>query len=347
MIYTNTLITDIEKDLIPLGYKEKVTWVDDTSKICKKRIACSLYDVFKDCENLKNKEYLNVTDLKNNLSENLSLKGKMDYEVNFYIDYLFVPYTKLLYTTTYLEFKNFDLVKDILYDGILEDEKYLKYIYNFAICRIYEIYKMKNEIIPYQKPYNYITFKLKWGNCSEKVSTTYTIKDDISGRFIPVAVAKRNIIVTLKKDIEKSYDMIKRGDKVDNNILLELKKKYIDFLNIDSEEVERNSNGIKNEEYEKLCELLDINELDKEYLNKLNVFEDLVKTEVSQKNIVLADTLNTIQIASIVLTIVGWVLVILQHDLPSRVPIYILAIILCSFLSVMIAFFIKKIIDKK
>ena len=39
---------------------------------------------------------------------------------------------------------------------------------------------------------------------------------------------------------------------------------------------------------------MNVNGMNEIYKNKLSIFEDLIKTESSQKNIALADTLNTI-----------------------------------------------------
>lgn len=78
----------------------------------------------------------------------------------------------------------------------------------------------------------------------------------------------------------------------------------------------------------------------------MNHYKELTTNESQIKNNTLADTLNTIQIASIVFTIVGWVLVIFQTNLPKNVSIYIFAIILCGIISIGLAMIIKNILGK-
>ena len=91
---------------------------------------------------------------------------------------------------------------------------------------------------------------------------------------------------------------------------------------------------------------MNVNGMNETYKNKLSIFEDLIKTESSQRNIALADTLNTIQIASLILTMIGWALVILQGNLPQGNLIYILAILLGGCVSVALAIVIKKLVSK-
>lgn len=349
MLYLNTLISDTTKELIPLGFNRDSDFVpyDYSSQMYTLRKKCSLRDIFKDCETLKNKKYLDVTELKNNLSHDLTEKGQMDYMVDFSINYSFIPYTKCIYTTCILDFSNYELVKEIFEDGLFEDPKYSKYINNYSVNMIKNGIVIKNDFEIEQKAWNYVSVISGATDMDIRIGATYKV-EHIAARFFPIVVAKQNILKSLKNDISKAYEKIKLKEKVDHNaILLNLKERYIDFLNIDSEDTAWQSDGKKNEHYDEICELLNINLLNEEYLSKLKIYEDLVKTEVNQKNIALADTLNTIQIASIVLTVVGWALVILQHDLPSRTIIYLFAILLCSIVSISVAVIIKKVIDKK
>lgn len=179
------------------------------------------------------------------------------------------------------------------------------------------------------------------------VITDYKYDDFISWIYLPKVVAEQNIISDLIKKVKKGFECLKCDTKIDhNNFLLELKKEYIDYLNLTSDILYRDD-GKKSESYIVLYELFNIESLNEEYQNLLKNYEDLVKTIVDQKNIALGDTLNTIQIASAILVVVGWGLVILQNDLPSRALIYIIAILLSSLVSISIAIVIKKAIDRK
>ena len=72
----------------------------------------------------------------------------------------------------------------------------------------------------------------------------------------------------------------------------------------------------------------------------ISLYKEMCNLKDMATNNKLADTLNTIQIASIVLTILGWFLVVFQGQ------IYITLIVAFSILSVVLAIIIKNIISK-
>lgn len=345
-----TWIVDVKESLIPLNIKDYSFYSgESTSKFCCGRALCSFSEIFKECEEPKDKEDLELLD--NN-------------DDSFWVGFLFIPNTKIIYIYISMKYNcdSYDLSSKIRSAILHNNKRYINYIFSYAIDLANKAYNLKNEII--------IEDTTNWKYCDlDSNSFCHSLGAD-GGAFpleqslegpdpIPtyvyvnqlhfaVAVAKRHIIIELKKELEKAYDDLK-NDKFmnNNNILLDLKRNYVDFLNIDSEEVSRTvSTKEKNEIYEDLCKHFQIDELNKEYLNKLNIFEDLVNTEVAQKNIILADTLNTIQIASLILTMIGWALVILQGNLPQGNLIYILAIVLGGCVSVTLAIVIKKLVAK-
>lgn len=345
-----TWIVDVKENLIPLTVKDYSLYSgESTSKFCCGRALCSFLEIFKECEEPKDKEDLKLLD--NN-------------EDSFWVGFLFIPNTKIIYIYTSMKYNcdSYDLSSKICSAILHNNKRYIKYIFSYAIDLANKAYNLKNEII--------ILDSTNCKYCDLDSNThfhvlgadgvAFPLEQSLEGPdpipiyvyvtelHFAVAVAKRHIIVELKKELEKAYDDLK-NDKFmnNNNILLDLKRNYVDFLNIDSEEVSRTvSTKEKNEIYEDLCKHFQIDELNKEYLNKLYIFEDLVKTEVAQKNIVLADTLNTIQIASIILTMIGWALVILQGNLPQGNIVYIFAILLSGCVSVALAIVIKKLVSK-
>lgn len=344
MVYFRTFISEIDEKIVPIinnGNSHIILpWENHKN--------CGFDEIFIECEELKEKEYLNVTNLKENLSPELSFKGKIDFQVSLRVDYLFIPYTKFIYTTILFDFNNGELVKGIFDDGLFDKQKYIKYFTDFAIRMIKSDFKLKNEIKVINNRNNVSLRIGDWSDCRYlDVITDYKYDDFISIMYYPTIVAQQNIIINLINKINDGFKALKCDKKTEhNNNLLELKKEYIDFLTLSNRTAYRND-GKKSENYEVLYKLFNIEALNNEYLNLLKNYEDLVKTVVDQKNLVLGDTLNTIQISSVVLTVVGWILVIMQHDLPSRVPTYIISILLCSLVSVTIAIVIKKIIDRR
>ena len=345
-----TWIVDVKENLIPLNIKDYSFYSGaSTSKFCCGRASCSFLDIFKECE-------------ESNVKENLELLNNN--EDSFWIGFLFIPNTRIIYLYISMKYScDSDDLSTKIHRAILNNnKKYVKYILSYATNLVKKAYNLKNEIIIEDSTnckycdldsneYFHVLGADGVAFPIEQLleeTDTIPIYVYINELHFAVAVAKRHIIIELKKELEKAYDDLK-NDKFmnNNNILLNLKRNYVDFLNIDSEEVSRTvSTKEKNEIYEDLCKHFQIDELNKEYLNKLSIFEDLVKTEVAQKNIVLADTLNTIQIASIILTMIGWALVILQGNLPQGNLIYILAILLSGCVSVTLAIVIKKLVSK-
>lgn len=348
--YIKTWVVDVKESLIPLNIKDYSFYSgESTSKFCCGRELCSFIDIFKECDELKDKENLDFW------------KDNQDF---FWIGFLFVPNTKTIYLYISLEY---DCDSDDWANKICrasDNKKYIKYIFDHAINLVNKAYNLKNEIIiqdsddckycELNSNNEFNIHTLSADGCAFPIEQSIEGPDPtpiyayVNQLHFTVAVAKRNIIIELKNELEKAYDDLKKQKQMNNNsILLNLKRNYIDFLNIDSEEVSRTvSTKEKNEIYEDLCKHFQIDEINKEYLNKLNVFEDLVKTEVDQKNIVLVDTLNTIQIASIILTMIGWALVILQGNLPQGNIIYIFAILFGGCVSVILAIVIKKLVSK-
>lgn len=344
MVYFRTYISKTEEDLVPI-FKEKNFNIMQSVSDCK---SCGFDEIFADCEELKGKEYLDVTNLKENLNPNLTFKGKADFEVSLRISYLFIPYTKYIYTTVWLDFNNGELVKDIFHDGLFDESKYKKHYIDYTIRMINDNYNIKNGIKVEPKVYGDVSLKEgDWVNCRFlETFTDYKTEEFVSWMYYQNVVAQQNIISNLIKKVNEGFKSLISNERVDhNNILLELKKGYTNYLVLGVDSA-YHDDGRRSENYKVLYKLLNIETLNSEYLNLSKNYEDLVKTVVDQKNIVLGDTLNTIQISSVVLTVVGWILVILQHDLPSRVPTYIIAILLCSLVSITIAIAIKKIIDR-
>lgn len=345
MVYFRTYVSKAEENLVPIFKKTNLNIMQPIFN----RKSCGFDEIFADCEELKGKEYLNVTKLKENLNPNMTHKGKVDFEVSLSISYLFIPYTKYIYTTVWLDFNNGELVKGIFDDGLFDSQKYIEYYFDYVIKMINADFNIKNEIKVESKASDCVSLKAgDWSNCRFlDVFTDYKTEEFVSWMHYQNVVAQQYVIRNLTKKVNNGLKSLKSNENVDHNsILLELKKGYIDYFVLGSDSA-YHEDGRKSENYEVLYKLFNIEALNSEYLNLVKNYEDLVKTVVDQKNIALGDTLNTIQISSVILTIVGWALVILQHDLPSRVPIYIIAILLCSLVSISIAILVKKVIDKK
>ena len=87
-------------------------------------------------------------------------------------------------------------------------------------------------------------------------------------------------------------------------------------------------------------------QFEEQFVKNMSLYREISDFESKEKNNNLADMLNTIQIASIALTILGWVLVIYQGNIPNNILMYIIAIIICAILSIIFAMFIKSGIKK-
>ena len=87
-------------------------------------------------------------------------------------------------------------------------------------------------------------------------------------------------------------------------------------------------------------------QFEEQFVKNMSLYREISDFESKEKNNNLADMLNTIQIASIALTILGWVLVIYQGNIPNNILMYIIAIIICAILSIIFAMFIKSRIKK-
>ena len=60
-------------------------------------------------------------------------------------------------------------------------------------------------------------------------------------------------------------------------------------------------------------------QFEEQFVKNMSLYREISDFESKEKNNNLADMLNTIQIASIALTILGWVLVIYQGNIPNNI----------------------------
>lgn len=111
-----------------------------------------------------------------------------------------------------------------------------------------------------------------------------------------------------------------------------------------------NPNNYENDFYfdrfQKYNEILKCNELNESYITDLALFKEIADFDAKLKDTKLADTLNTIQISSIILTILGWLLVIFQSS-PSGNYLYIAIVIVFTIVALAISICIQKILSKR
>lgn len=313
-------------------------------------ISDNLREVFGNLEELKNKDYLDVTELCKKEKSKLSYEELENLRVTFMLSYWYIPCTKKIYVPLNIRYNNKDLVIKMFegHDNLFYETKYVNVIKDFVLSKINQ-YNNLCELPVIEEKYTSTSFVCK--NENEPVTTMmydYKLSYGYSKIDIELASIKHDIIASLNYKLKNAYGVLKTKKRIDYiKLLIEMKREYIDFLNISDKF--HTSWGDRKEDGEKLnelCQIMNVNGMNETYKNKLSIFEDLIKTESSQRNIALADTLNTIQIASLILTMIGWALVILQGNLPQGNLIYILAILLGGCVSVALAIVIKKLVSK-
>lgn len=77
------------------------------------------------------------------------------------------------------------------------------------------------------------------------------------------------------------------------------------------------------------------------------MYKETVDFESKKKGNDLANKLNTIQIMSILLTIIGWGLVIAQANILNKTLNYVILIIFAAISGLLIAIFINNFISKR
>lgn len=162
-----------------------------------------------------------------------------------------------------------------------------------------------------------------------------------------LSLIKDYILYINNQILFKSIEIIKNSLDIKNNtslVLLEIEKNQLDYYYCEKI-LDLNYNNYS-ERINKINNALDFDKNLEKFNRIFELYKELTNNNAQIKNNNLADVLNTIQIASIILTILGWILVILQGNLPNNQPIYLIAIVLSSTISVVIALLIKKLLSK-
>ena len=90
-----------------------------------------------------------------------------------------------------------------------------------------------------------------------------------------------------------------------------------------------------------------IEDIDAQYKKNLEMYKEIVDFESKKRGNDLANKLNTIQIMSILLTIIGWGLVIAQANILNKTLNYFILIIFAAISGLLVAIFINNFISKR
>lgn len=285
-----------------------------------------VYDDFKDTFDTY-KYFLNVfgSDIINMFKESLTLK---DIKI------------QTLGNTYYLELTdNIDdeHIKKIMNNSIKSsDNDTLYFNSNYIIWNNPDLSE-DGYLYPFAGPDTLYSTELNMYKESEIVENKYNL-------FLLNLIKKSILLRINDKLLDAIYQYNNYKVRVPGSVLLDA---YSDNLNV---MMFNNKNNYLNLLFPNLMEKLDvdmgIDKLNNDYNKYTEAINKVIDVSSKIEDNKLADMLNTIQIASIVLTIFGWLLVIFQST--SRgINLYIIFVIIFSILSIVFAILVKKLISKK
>ena len=244
-------------------------------------------------------------------SDNITISDKRIARVNYFYDNILL--------------NNSDEGQDLYINKILNCKSDDKNRYVASKFNVYD-----NKILYIDKDLETFIDGIDDYNCNDKKNYY---------QMLLVSVLKNAILIDVNSEIGmalSNFDKI----NVDNSEFLLNIEKEIGVLKLLNKEVYLNK-------YMDTATTLEIDNsfnninLENQLNECISLYKEMCNLKDMATNNKLADTLNTIQIASIVLTILGWFLVVFQGQ------IYITLIVAFSILSVVLAIIIKNIISKK
>ena len=244
-------------------------------------------------------------------SDNITISDKRIARVNYFYDNILL--------------NNSDEEQDLYINKILNCKSDDKNRYVASKFNVYD-----NKILYIDKDLETIIDGIDDYNCNDKKNYY---------QMLLVSILKNAILIDVNSEIGmalSNFDKI----NVDNSEFLLNIEKEIGVLKLLNKEVYLNK-------YMDTATTLEIDNsfnninLENQLNECISLYKEMCNLKDMATNNKLADTLNTIQIASIVLTILGWFLVVFQGQ------IYITLIVAFSILSVVLAIIIKNIISKK
>lgn len=285
-----------------------------------------VYDDFKDTFDTY-KYFLNVfgSDIINMFKESLTLK---DIKI------------QTLGNTYYLELTdNIDdeHIKKIMNNSIKSSDNDTLYFNSNYIIWNNPNLSEDGYLYPFAGPDTLYSTELNMYKESEIVENKYNL-------FLLNLIKKSILLRINDKLLDAIYQYNNYKVRVPGSVLLDA---YSDNLNV---MMFNNKNNYLNLLFPNLMEKLDvdmgIDKLNNDYNKYTEAINKVIDVSSKIEDNKLADMLNTIQIASIVLTIFGWLLVIFQST--SRgINLYIIFVIIFSILSIVFAILVKKLISKK
>ena len=232
-----------------------------------------------------------------------------------------------------LEYNHYLLVNNYYgYDKKNQEEKYLsdiKYKFESEIDHEFDIYVSNKN--------NYYLGKKIGLNIGWSDETTFHI-----------SLLKYFIINNLSNSLTEELIRIKNyrsSIKNSENIFLNFDKKYLDYSMLSTRDLY--SSNIDYNEIEECDKKFHLEELDAQYKKNMVMYKEIVDFESKKKGNDLANKLNTIQIMSILLTIIGWGLVIAQANILNKTLNYVILIIFAAISGLLIAIFINNFISKR
>lgn len=264
------------------------------------------------------KEIINVIN-----KYNLEKKQK----INSFVDFKIKPFDDLQYNH-YLLIDNY-----YMYDRNNRDEKYLRDI-NEKL-RLDISYRLEISVSDNDKYY-----------LGKKIGLN--IDGTLDERAFYVSLLKYFIINNLSNSLTEELIKIKNNKnsiKNSENIFLNFDKKYLDYSMLSTRDLY--NSHIDYNRIEECDKKLHIEEIDAQYKKNMAMYKEIVDFESKKRGNDLANKLNTIQIMSILLTIIGWGLVIAQANILNKTLNYVILIILAAISGLLIAIFINNFISKR
>lgn len=167
-------------------------------------------------------------------------------------------------------------------------------------------------------------------------------------RTFHISLLKYFIINNLSNSLTEELIRIKNNRssiKNSENIFLNFDKKYLDYSMLSTRDLY--SSNIDYSEIEECDKKFHIDEIDTQYKKNMAMYKEIVDFESKKKGNDLANKLNTIQIMSILLTIIGWGLVIAQANILNKTLNYFILIIFAAISGLLVAIFINNFISKR
>lgn len=217
------------------------------------------------------------------------------------------------------------------------------------ICEDDSFLFYKNRIIWYNPSHN--KYSHLFPHCG--ADTLRVWDEDDKDNYFPTLYSKYQILLLdiIKKAVLSEIDTLlvneinristntNKNSQETGNILVTAYNQHLSIMMLSNQNNELNS--LYPNAMDEIDKKMQIDKLESDYEKYTTALNTITDTNSKISDNKLADMLNTIQIASIVLTVLGWILVVFQGQ------VYIALIIVFSIVSVVLAIIIKNIISKK